>query len=195
MADNDRPGLRWPLWSWRNLAVTCVAALGLLFAVGQAMATTPSSGPAHPRRDASSNTAVPAARPPSTEQVQGGDPELPAALPSPTGSSAVAGFLTAWIRPAGAATISELSPHVTPRMLGLLGSGGVAQLPITRVYGTPVLRAHTPSSQVFTVTTDAGRLAVTVARVDGGWLVDQVAVEDTVPTAPTPSVGATRGGA
>ncbi len=192
----DWPGLRWPLWSWRNLAITCLAILGLLFAIGQAMASTAPASPIQVDSPGTGSTAVPSADRSATSAVRndaGVGPTPAAPRPTSSAPTAVTRFLTAWIRPSGLASPDALSAVVTPRLLGTLPGGGVAQLPVSRVYGSPVPGAHTPTSQAFAVSTDAGRLTVTAVLVPGGWLVDDVRVGDVAPAAPVPSIGPTRG--
>ncbi len=188
----ERPGLRWPLWSWRNLSVTCFAALAVLVAVGQ-MATGVQPMPAHP------STAVtgPAPRAESTSPAEGhaSAPLLPPPRPAPSSRQAVEGFLSVWVAAGGRASRSRLAPYATARLLDTLQGRGAAQLPVTQIYGLPTPGTKTSSWQDFAVRSDAGILSVRAVLYAGGWLVDQVSADDTVPTAEVPSIGPTRRGA
>jgi hypothetical protein len=135
--------------------------------------SSPGSAPTTPGGSA---PLPPIASLPSTPaQLPGDDDEpAPTGLPFGQASTAVAGFAAAWVR-ADLPTDrwwSGVAPFCEAGFARQLNTVDPANLPATKVTGNPV-QISTPGEgvAVYTVQTDGGVLMVTVAAVNGRWLV------------------------
>jgi hypothetical protein len=189
--------LRWPLWSWRNLAVTAATALLLLAGLGRLtnnhQVTAPTSGPvaaapttssAAPTVPLPATTTPPA---PSTTSTTGATITNADAASSPV--RAATGFVTAWVHTTGgeAAWLAGMRPWATASLLASLTGTDPAQVPASAVVGDAALRATTGTTATVSVPTDGGRVAVAMVAAAGAWKANGIAPDDAPPAAPTPT--------
>jgi hypothetical protein len=96
------------------------------------------------------------------------------APPASSAATAAAAFAAAWARPSLPAEQwwQTIAPLCETGFAASLRTVDPALVPASRVTGRPVAaRAPADGLAVYTVPTDAGALTVTVAVVDGQWLV------------------------
>jgi hypothetical protein len=115
-------------------------------------------------------TLPPTSAGPAGHDDEGAPPQAPAGQPG----TAVAGFAAAWVRADLPADRwwSGVAPFCEPGFAQQLRTVDPGNLPASKVTGAPV-QVSPPSGgvTVFTVRTDGGVLVVTVAAVNGRWLV------------------------
>jgi hypothetical protein len=194
--------LRWPLWSWRNLSITAVALLLVLFGLGRVIepakiTLTAGHAPvasAHPKALAPSPT-VSSATPPSPAGVTVPGTTLPtSAIPAPANESVTAvatAFAQAWSSSGRSQQEWRrgIQPFVTPALASGLAQTDPSRVPATKLTGEAVLlRASATSAQV-RVPTDGGSIVVTLKRAESSpWRVSEVAPAGQPPGAPTPNL-------
>lgn len=160
--------LRWPLWSWRNLAAALAVVVVALFVVGHLSAPAT----ADPTPVAAPTTAPVAEDPVPTYTP--GPPTTPA--PQPTKDvrldmiATVQGFMGAWARPqlAQSEWLAGVTPWVTPAMAKSLATTDPARVPATKILGEPVLRQYDQDGWRWAfvdVNTDGGKLVVSLSSV------------------------------
>jgi hypothetical protein len=193
--------LRWPLWSWRNLAVTTAVVLVVLYGIGRVVEPIKGTSPK------ARVTAATAKTPPASSPA-----ESSAAVPSPvrtripgktSTSSTVAAadaaysftrlataFATAWSSSgrSQAEWTHGIRPYVTPALETGLAQTDPAHVPATKVTGEAVLVKATAISAKVRVPTDGGSIVVTLHESSGSWLVSDVAPADQPPSGPTPDL-------
>lgn len=217
MIERVEQWVRWPLWSWRNLAVTTVAVLVLFTAVGR-LTTTAAAGSGAPRPvetvpvavpDASTATGIPV--PPATP--------APTAMPAPTGmpaptasarpsptttpggsagtgpsdpTAAAVAFVTEWTRGTTdqAAWLETLKPLTTAEYQASLATVDPARVPARKALDKGRLLSTSGSRSLVQVATDGGAMTVTLALRDGSWLVADIEPANQPPGAPTPALTA-----
>ncbi len=196
--------IRWPLWSWRNLAVTVVAVLVVFTAVGrltngQASASGRSSSGAEPVVSTVQATAPtpsaavpsPAMAPvPTTEPstVSGTSTGRPAATSTPT--QVAVEFTRAWTRTTldQATWRAGLKPLVTTGYLPALSTVDPARVPASRVVDAGLELSTSGQQALVQVGTDGGAMTVTLVLRDQIWLVSDIEPTNQPPGAPTPSL-------
>lgn len=153
-----RSGNRFGAWLGLVLVAACAAA----------PATTAPSGPDRsiPPR------AGPTAPPPGDD-----DAPVPSAPAGSTAAATAVGFSAAWVRgpadPAG--WWSSLLPWCEYGLADALRSTDPANVPAHRLTGSPTQTGGSiEQGLTFEVPTDAGTLALTLAAIDGRWLVSEV---------------------
>jgi hypothetical protein len=189
--------LRWPLWSWRNLAITAAIALLLLAGLGrltnhhQVTAPTPGTVTAAP---ATTNSAAPTVPPPATTPPAPSTTTTSATTTNADAASspvrAATGFVTAWVHTTGgeAAWLAGMRPWATASLLASLTGTDPAQVPASAVVGDAALRATTGTTATVSVPTDGGRVAVAMVAATGAWKANGIAPDDAPPAAPTPTL-------
>lgn len=215
MIERVEQWLRWPLWSWRNLIITTLAALVLFTAVGRLTTTTAAAESAVSRPvetvpvpvpNRSSATAPPAttapvptssARPSPTTTSVGSAGTGPSA---PSGPSAAAGdptavavaFVTEWTRaaPDQGTWLAALKPLTTAEYQSSLATVDPARVPARRVLDKGKLLSTSGQRSQVQVATDGGTMTVILALRDGSWLVSDIEPANQPPGAPTPALTA-----
>ncbi len=196
--------IRWPLWSWRNLAVTVVAVLVVFTAVGrltngQASASgRPSSGaePVVPTGQVTAPTpsvAVPSpamAPVPTTERPTGTGTSTGRPVATSTPSQVAVEFTRAWTRTTldQATWLAGLKPFVTTEYLSSLSTVDPARVPASRVVDAGRELSTSGQQALVQVGTDGGAMTVTLVLRDGSWLVSDIEPTNQPPGAPTPSL-------
>lgn len=166
---------RWPLWSWRNLAVTLLVAATLLGALGRVSAMGDPAPKGAP--DPVMSTASPE-----------GQPALSSAPYAPTASTASAergpddvalAFVGAWARPDADIVIwrSECASLATSRLAMVLESSSSASVPSSRALGTTEIVERSEAAARVRVPTDGGAVLVSLERVGTEWQVDDIRPE------------------
>ena len=189
--------IRWPLWSWRNLTVTAIAALVLLATLGRLTDGLGSAvaSPAHPSPTQAGPT-VPTPNPHTSTQTPTGSTTSPAtsttAAPSPAAKGSpvqvATGFVTAWATTHGGeqAWLAGMKPWATDKLISSLKGTNPAQVPATKVTGDAALTSTQPGAATVSVPTDGGRVAVGLVQASGTWRANTLAPDDAPPGAPTP---------
>lgn len=172
-------GVKWVIWSRRNLAITAAVVGLVLFVFGHA------SGP--------SKAATPA--PPSVTATA--EPEAPTYTPDPTTSTTVptedphmdlmktaTAFATAWARPSLTAPVwrAGVAPWVTPKLAKGLSTTDPARVPSTKLIGEPMTLRYGPgwTWAWVQVKTDGGNIVLSMVSTGAdvfsrSWLVNDVA--------------------
>ena len=195
--------LQWPLWSWRNLSITAVALLLLLFGLGRviepakitltttrAPLVTASPMPSEPTMSVSSS----APSSPAGATVPSTTPSTSGTL-SPSASQSVTRVATAFAQAWSSSGRSQqewtrgIQPFVTPALAAGLAQTDPARVPATKVTGEAVLLTTSATSAQVRVPTDGGSIVVTLKRAGSGpWQVSDVAPAGQPPGAPTPDL-------
>jgi hypothetical protein len=194
--------LRWPLWSWRNLSVTTMVVLLVLYGMGRVIApakiplpklhpTAAAAGPTLPVPQESSSaesSPSPTIGPDSTSSGsdssdQGG------------GSESVTKLATAFAKAWSSSGRSQaewndgIRPLVTSDLAKGLAQTDPAHVPATKMTGEAVLLTSSGHSAEVRVPTDGGSIVVTLIRKSSdAWLISDVAPADQPPGAPTPDL-------
>jgi hypothetical protein len=193
--------LRWPLWSWRNLAVTAAALLLLLYGIGRVIE------PAKITLSAThlpGVTAGPTISTPAPTAALAGSSPTPATVPgtsststglSATGGESVTRVTTAFAQAWSSSGRSQqewtrgIQPFVTPALAAGLAQTDPARVPATKVTGEAALVTASATNASVRVPTDGGSIVVTLTRAaSGGWQVSDVAPAGQPPGAPTPDL-------
>ncbi len=193
---------RWPLWSWRNLAVTVVAVLVVFTAVGRltsgpaSASARPSSGaePVVPTRQTTVPTPSVAVPSPATTQVQ--TTERPTGtstgrrVATSTPSQVAVEFTRAWTRTTldPATWLAGLKPFVTTEYLSSLSTVDPARVPASRVVDAGRELSTSSQQALVQVGTDGGAMTATLVLRDGSWLVSDIEPANQPPGAPTPTL-------
>ncbi|MEU9509891.1 hypothetical protein AB0D32_26840 [Micromonospora sp. NPDC048170] len=131
------------------------------------------SGPVYPTAGAVEVSPTSTGEAPGSDDH--GDERAPAALPPAAQAPRVAAaFAVAWARPDLSADVwwQGVAPHCEQGFARALRTVDPAQVPATQVTGRPaVKRAPKAGAAVYEVETDAGTLTVTLAAVNGRWMV------------------------
>ncbi len=169
---------RWPLWSWRNLAVTVLGAAVLVAGLGRVSGGSGETAPetrslelAETASGASSSSSplATSAPSPSATGIHSESPEDVAVT-----------FVRAWARPDAEvggwrASCQAIS---TPRFAATLDAASSAAVPASRVVGdTEILERRDASARV-RVPTDGGAVHVALERTSAGWRVDGIEPEE-----------------
>lgn len=176
---SDQPDWwRWPLWSWRNLAVTLLVATTLVGALGRVSAL---GEPTVDEAPATETT-------PLSSVGRSSSSNAPSALrPGPTPSSSRAtpldvalAFTEAWARPDADVDSwrSECSSFATARFIRLLSESSSASVPASRALGSAATVERSATSARVRVPTDGGAVLVSLERVRAEWLVDGIEPEE-----------------
>lgn len=196
--------IKWPLWSWRNLAITGIAALALLALLGR---LTDGFGPvsaAPVQVSTSSATALPATSatvpaPPATSTTEATPSTTATAAAEPPDADAVGrgspvqvatAFVTAWASTAAGdqAWLAGMKPFATSKLTASMTGTDPAQVPATTVTGDARLTLMKGRAAAVSVPTDGGRIAVGLVQQAGTWKADTLAPDDAPPGASTPSL-------
>lgn len=173
---------QWPLRSPARLAGTVVAVLALAVAVSvgiTAVGGGTGAGRA-PGSAAAGSRPAPGGPAPPTATVLPPVPDLkPATLPlskAPAAALDVARrWSKAWVRPAAGLTAQQwldgLRPLTTDEYLGVLGAVDPANIPATRVTGSPRPVQVAARSVQVQVPTDGPTLLMLVVSTESGWRV------------------------
>jgi hypothetical protein len=173
---------RWPLWSWRNLAVTVMAAAMLVVGLGRVSGGSEHVAPGGRALEVGgtvSGASTPS--PPASAAPASPAPSVsPAALESP--EDVAVAFVGMWARPD--AEVEEWRANCkalsTPRFATILDAASSAAVPASRVVGkTEVLERSAVSARV-RVPTDGGAVHVALERIAGGWQVDGIEPEELI---------------
>lgn len=192
--------VRWPLWSWRNLTLTAVAALFLLALAGRltsgvgASAATPAPAPTTGVATVPSATSMspPPASPTGTPtRLVGAARQAPPSADPGSPVQVAAAFVTAWATTTGGPGrwLSGMKPWATASLVSSLIGTNPAQVPATRLTGDPALKSTQGMTAAVSVPTDGGRVLVQLVDQGGGWKAAALAPDDAPPGAPTPSLG------
>jgi hypothetical protein len=194
--------LRWPVWSWRNLALTVAGLLVLGTAIGRLTGGSPDAAdrarPAVRQTVADVRTTQP---PATTTSTAAGSPAPAATVPSASAPSLDEGradaaarsaavvragqFSRAWLRPGSPAQRTAwLKPLATDRMVAQL-AGLPASALTMRPLAAPTVVAVDQAEATVTLPMSDGRTAVLgmTAEADG-WRVATLSTAPTAPTAP-----------
>ena len=197
---------RWPLWSWRNLAVTSIAALVLLAALGRltdGLGAADASPTKTPMTPAGPTVPVPSpdtATPPTTGPASSLTPPTsaaPTATPAKDSPVRVATlFVTAWTKTGNGdqAWMAGMKPWATDKLIASMSGTDPAQVPATKVTGDAALTRTQAGAATVSVPTDGGRIAVQLLQQGGTWKANTLAPDDAPPGAPTPALGRTATG-
>ncbi|GAA6525678.1 hypothetical protein [Intrasporangium sp. DVR] len=199
MSDNLNRALRWPLWSWRNLAITVVSLFVVIALIGRVSSAVGSEGeePAQvtstvaPESTESAPTVMPSTEPIATTTQTSA--AVVAARPGTDCLSSAARFLHEWMqsdRPQKV-WLAAMAPYATPAFLEELRSVDPANVPATKVEGEPRLVGQNGDLPIARITTDGGHLDVVLAPTGSACLVGDIRPTDDVPGAPTPVLTAT----
>ena len=182
-------GWRWPLWSWRNLAITAFVVALLLAALGRLTAE------GAPRPDASQATAatsvarpaVPGSTPAPSASLGSATPEVvPVAGEAP--EDVAVAFVKAWARPD--AEVEEWRAACQALSTGTFASAleavPSASVPASRVLGASEILERSSRRAVVRVPTDGGAVHVELERAAEGWLVAGIEPEGLSPSASGP---------
>ncbi len=173
---------RWPLWSWRNLAVTVIGAALLVAGVGRLSEGGGSeSVAAEPAAIETADTASIASSPSPRQSTASALPTPSTTPVTPESPEEVAvAFVRVWARPDAAdeewqASCQALS---TTRFASALDAATSAAVPASRVDGdTEVLRRSDGAASV-RVPTDGGAVHVALQQTPAGWRVDGIEPEE-----------------
>ncbi len=200
--------VRWPLWSWRNLTITAVAALVILAALGR---VTGGEEPSAASAEGAPATVSPSASPPSatgttaptataTTTAAPAPTETP--HPAPSGASgspvsAATAFVTAWTQTTSGDTawLDGMKPWATPSLIASLDGTDPTQVPASRVTGDAALVKTSGTAATVSVPTDGGRVAIAMVSQSSSWKANGLAPDDAPPGAPTPSLEPSRSAA
>jgi hypothetical protein len=194
--------LRWPLWSWRNLAVTAATVLLVLYLMGHVIepAKITMAGAHEPTATTSPTLSSPtpsdssAARP---LPVQTAAPETKvwsqsvSASKSESATRVAEAFAQAWSSSGRSPQewTRGIQPFVTRALATGLAQTDPAHVPATRVSGEALLMTASATSARIRVPTDGGAIVVTLTRgTSRPWEVSDVAPADQPPGAPTPDL-------
>lgn len=200
MRDQWNNLLRWPLWSWRNLAITAVALLLVLFTMGRVIGPTKSTppvahGPAATATSTPSTTQDP--KSPFSGAPTATDTTAPTAPSTPVLHLSVTRLATEFTQAWSASTRSQrewthgIQAFVTPALAAGLAQTDPARVPATKVTGEARLITASATLASVTVPTDGGPIVVTMTRGDletSPWQVSDVAPGGQPPAAPTPDL-------
>ena len=181
---------QWPLRSPARLALTAGALALVAFALSTGLTAlagpapapqgapdgTGSAGtfaPARPGGPAAARTPTPTALPPVPDLVP---TTLPPSSADPVALDVASRWAAAWVRPAEGVSAEQwlagLRPLTTEEYLGLLATVDPANIPATRVTGSPTAVRVAASSVQAEVPTDTVTLLVLVVRTEfGDWRV------------------------
>jgi len=173
---------QWPLRSPARLAVTTLVVVGISVGAGVAVGTL-RGGPTAligPGRTTAAPQPGPGAAGAPAPSVLAPVPELrPSTLPlssAPEAAMQVARrWSQAWLRPAAGVSarkwLDGLRPYTAKEYLGVLAEVDPANVPATKLSGSPrAVEVHASSVQV-EVPTDALTLRVLVVQTEDGWRV------------------------
>ena len=194
---SDRPYrlVEWPLWSWRNLAISVTCLLLVVAVIGRVSSAL---GQSPTPTGASPATVLPSPSAASSSMTEGpsATPSVPVEDP---GSPGVVGscvdmatrFVTAWTRTDQPATtwLEGLRPWAAPAFLAQLERSDPGRVPATRIVGQPSVVRTSETGDVVRVVTDGGRIDVVTQA--GTCLVSDLQPAEGVPGAPTPVLSAT----
>lgn len=196
--------IRWPLWSWRNLAVTVVAVLVVFTAVGRltngpaSASGRPSSGAEPVLSTGQATGPSPSAAVPSPAMVTVPTTKRPTGIGTNTGrpvatstpTQVAVEFTRAWTRTTldQATWLTDLKPLVTTGYLPALSTVDPARVPASRVVDAGRELSTSGQLALVQVGTDGGAMTVTLVLRDGAWLVSDIAPTNQPPGAPTPSL-------
>ncbi|ADU46590.1 hypothetical protein [Intrasporangium calvum] len=199
MSDNLNRALRWPLWSWRNLAITVVSLFVAIALIGRVSSALGGDGEA-PIKAASTavpeGTQSPPAVTPSTGPLVSPAQTPTADLAAGPGTdclSNAAQFVDEWMQTKRSQQLwlARMAPYATPAFLEELRSVDPANVPATTVEGEPQLVGQDGDLPIARITTDGGRLDLVLARSGSTCVVSDIRSSDDVPGAPTPVLTAT----
>jgi hypothetical protein len=198
--------LRWPLWSWRNLSVTAVAVLLLLYGMGRVIqpakitlpkptaiaGTSRLTGQAPWPNEPSSVASSPS---PTTESSASSTTSTTSTSDGGGGKESVTKLATAFATAWSSSSRSQaewnkgIEPFVTSDLADGLAQTDPAHVPATKVTGEAVLLTSSSHSAEVRVPTDGGSIVVTLQRESTDpWLISDVAPADQPPGAPTPDL-------
>jgi hypothetical protein len=177
---------RWPLWSWRHLAVTVLVAALLLAGLGRVAATGDAA-----TRPAPSAAPTPVSGTPSAAATAIAPDPADAVTPTPSttpvggASSAEAvatAFVRAWARPDSDPETwgDACAAYATARFAARIRTADPARVPASRVLPGATVSMRTDRAVKVRVPTDAGAVLVSVVNGSGSWRVDDIAPDDPV---------------
>ena len=171
---------RWPLWSWRNLAVTVLGAAVLVAGLGRVSGgaggggTRGESAPGGGHGIRCSLTfpsAIGRVRITNAERHPG-DSESP--------EDVAVAFVGMWARPDAEVEEWRASCKAvsTPRFAAILDAASSAAVPASRVVGDTEILERSDASARVRVPTDGGAVHVALERTPAGWRVDGIEPEE-----------------
>lgn len=193
---SDRPYrlVEWPLWSWRNLAISVTCLLLVVAVIGRvssALGRSPTPTGASPATVLPS----PSAASFSMTEESSATPSVPVEdTGSPPGAGscvdAATRFVTAWTRRDLPATawLEGLRPMAAPSFLAQLEQSDPGRVPASRVVGQAAVVRSSDTGDVVKVVTDGGRIDVVTQA--GTCLISDLQPAEGVPGAPTPVLSA-----
>lgn len=171
---------RWPLWSWRNLAVTVLGAAVLVAGLGRVSGGSEVvKSEAGALEAAGTASGTPSLSPPPPAASATPKPS-PTGVPSESPEDVAVAFVGVWARPdaeigewrASCQTIS------TPRFAATLDAVSSAAVPASRVVGDTEILERSDASARVRVPTDGGAVHVALERTSAGWRVDGIEPEE-----------------
>lgn len=187
MTDGRPEWWRWPLWSWRNMAITAAAASLVFAGVGRvsAMGHTSSTPASTPTAAAPATRSAPAPLPSSGSPAEAAEA---AALVRP--DEVGLAFVQAWARPDAddAAWRTQCSAYATGRFATVLSTATSGAVAASRAVGDGEILERTESEATVRVATDGGAVLVRLLPERGTWRVDGIEPEQSSALA-----GASRG--
>ena len=172
---------RWPLWSWRNLAVTVIGVALLVAGFGRlsegvgseaAIAEPSAVRPVDTAPDAPDQSSRPSAPSPSPTRSTPGTPVSP--------EDVAVAFVRAWARPDAEIEEWQASCQAlsTPRFASALDAASSAAVPVSRVVGDTEILHATDGTASVRVPTDGGAVHVVLELTATGWRVDGIEPEE-----------------
>lgn len=178
---------RWPLWSWRNMGLTAVAASLVFAGAGRvpSMGDSLSSTASTPRAAAPATHFAPPPMPSSGSPAETAERAAPV-RPDEVGLA----FVQAWARPDAddAAWRSQCSAYATDRFAKVLSTATSGAVAASRAVGDGEIIERTESEATVRVATDGGAVLVRLLPERETWRVDGIEPEQSSALA-----GASRG--
>ena len=170
---------RWPVWSWRNLAVTVLGVAVLVAGLGRVSGGAEVMAP-EARTLPVAGTASVASSPTPRPSATSASPTPSAGMPSESPDDVAAAFVRLWARPDAEveewrATCKAVS---TPRFAAILEAATSAAVPASRVVGDTEILERSDASARVRVPTDGGAVHVALERTPAGWRVDGIEPEE-----------------
>ena len=171
---------RWPLWSWRNLAVTVLGAAVLVAGLGRVSGGSEGVAPAAGALEvAGTASGAPSPSPPPSARSGSPTPSV-TQLPSESPEDVAVAFVGVWARPDAEVGEWRASCQAisTPRFAATLDAASSAAVPASRVVGDTEILERSDASARVRVPTDGGAVHVALERTPAGWRVDGIEPEE-----------------
>lgn len=176
MTDGRPEWWRWPLWSWRNMALTAVAASLVFAGAGRvsAMGDTPSTLASSPTAAVPTTHSAPPLTPSPGSPAEAAERAAPV-RPDEVGLA----FVQAWARPDAdvEAWRTQCSTYATDRFAKVMSTASSGTVAASRPVGDGEIIERTESEAMVRVATDGGAVLVRLLPERGTWRVDGIEPE------------------